>query len=1090
MSTKHTLKQTAYFGLLGLSMLVFCQTSNAARINEIRIDQSSTDNDEYFELAGDPFESLAGLTYLVVGDGAGGSGVIEAAIDLNAETLDANGLFTAAESTFTLVTADLTTTLNFENSDNVTHLLVSGFVGAVNDDLDTDDDGIIDNVLYSSIVDSIGLQESVGTGELLYSDTVIGPDGTFVPGHVYYCPAGWQIGLFAPLGDTDTPSAENDCSAAGPVVRINEIRIDQSSTDNDEYFELSGLPSASLDGLSYVVIGDGGGASGTIEAIVDLTGQSLDANGLFTAAESTFTLAAADLTTTLNFENSDNVTHLLVSGLTGVLGDDLDTDDDGSIDFAPYDEIVDSIALKENDTGELLYSDTIVGPDGTFVPGHVYLCDDGWQIGTFDPLGETDTPTAENDCDGIVDPGVTERTIPEIQSDQSSSPFVGDTVKTTGVVVADFQGNDELKGFFLQDETGDANIATSDGIFVYDPDGIDVSVGDVIEIVAEVDEFFDLTELKNVTSITVTGTSSVTPTPIVLPETFDGELEQYEGMLVTIASDMTVAQNFFLGRYGQLTLSSPDDDNVAGRLYKPTNIFAAGTTENADLVASNARRILILDDGQDVSSLGDNPDPVPYIGNPPTVLRAGDGVSNLVGVLDYGRINSASIAGRDYRLHPTSEPIFTPLNFREAIPQSTNGTLSIASFNVLNYFTTLDGNGDICGPLADQGCRGADSASELQRQQDKIVSALFSMNADVVGLIEIENNGYGTDSAIATLVEALNAEYATTEYAYVTPDGLSELGSDVIAVGFIYKPANVSPVGIATTLTTGAFDQTLESGRSRAPLAVSFEELASGEQFTAVVNHFKSKNPSSDVLGDGNDDQGDGQGAWNLRRTEAAADLANWMATFPTGIEDQDILILGDLNAYAEEDPMLELEAQGYTDLIQQFTGNTGYSFIFDGESGSLDHALATTTLADQVTGVVEWHINTDEPAVISYDENFNPDGYYSLDPFRSSDHDPVIVGLMLSSEPEDADQDGVADDDDLCPGTLEGSVINSDGCSGAQIVVLECGDGPAAGKNAGWRYLSCVFNSLVESIQAGLLTRQEARKIYWQAIIAVFFHH
>lgn len=192
------------------------------------------------------------------------------------------------------------------------------------------------------------------------------------------------------------------------AVQINEIRIDQPSTDNDEYFELKGSPGESLDGLTYLVIGDGTGGSGVIEAVVDLTGLSIPGSGYFVAAEGTFSLGTPDLVTSLNFENSDNVTHLLVDGFSGSNGDDLDTNDDGVLDVTPWTSIVDEVAVIEETyspgnppTGtEWGYGPTVVGPDGSLAPGQVYRCEDGpsagsWQIGDF-TLGVTDTPGAMN----------------------------------------------------------------------------------------------------------------------------------------------------------------------------------------------------------------------------------------------------------------------------------------------------------------------------------------------------------------------------------------------------------------------------------------------------------------------------------------------------------------------------------------------------------------------------------------------------------------------------------------------------------------------------------------------------------------------
>ena len=167
------------------------------------------------------------------------------------------------------------------------------------------------------------------------------------------------------------------------------------------------------------------------------------------------------------------------------------------------------------------------------------------------------------------------------------------------------------------------------------------------------------------------------------------------------------------------------------------------------------------------------------------------------------------------------------------------------------------------------------------------------MNADIVGLVEIENNGYDESSAIVRLVNALNDSYGEPVYEIVRPNDLASLGTDAIAVGFIYKPSMVTPTGRTATLDTGAFDQTLDDGgRSRQPLAASFEQNDNGEVFTAVINHLKSKRPASQLQNNGNDDQGDGQGAWNLRRTEAANDLALWLASKPTGVDDEDVLCL------------------------------------------------------------------------------------------------------------------------------------------------------------------------------------------------------
>ena len=373
-------------------------------INEVRIDQPSSDNDEYFELAGNPGDSLDGLTYIVLGDGTGGSGVIESVTDLTGTAIQPDGLAIFAESTFTIGTADYTVSVNFENSDNVTHLVVRDFTGLDGDDLDTDDDGTLDVTPWSEVVSCIGLVETTdGSGEFIYCSETVGPDGTFVPGHAYACDTGgWAIGGFDPASGNDTPGDPNtSCAPPPPVVAINELRIDQPGSDDDEYVELTGNPGDLLDGLHYVVIGDGAGGSGVVENSTDLAGMMIGATGKVVIAEATFTIGTADYVADLNFENSDNVTHLVVRDFTGIVDDDLDTDDDGTLDSTPWSEVVACIGLVEttDGSGDFIYCSETVGPDGTFVPGHAFVCDDGWRIGEFDPASGDDTPGDDNDCD-------------------------------------------------------------------------------------------------------------------------------------------------------------------------------------------------------------------------------------------------------------------------------------------------------------------------------------------------------------------------------------------------------------------------------------------------------------------------------------------------------------------------------------------------------------------------------------------------------------------------------------------------------------------------------------------------------------------
>jgi predicted extracellular nuclease len=407
----------------------------------------------------------------------------------------------------------------------------------------------------------------------------------------------------------------------------------------------------------------------------------------------------------------------------------------------------------------------------------------------------------------------------------------------------------------------------------------------------------------------------------------------------------------------------------------------------------NDRSRIQLEDGSRVQ----NPLPLPpYLGADNT-LRAGDTTEEVIGCLsyDYGR----------YEVHPTEDVEFTRVNEREAAPAETEGKVEIAAFNVLNYFTTLDEGAPVCGPEENQDCRGADSAEEFVRQRDKIIDAILSLDADVVGLMEIEN--HAGDVPIADLVSGLNGDVSVASllgsdesaangpaWAYI-PTGA--IGTDAIRVGFIYKPDRVTPVGDYAILDSDV-DPMFIDELNRPALAQTFELTTGGARFTAAVNHLKSKSSDCDDYDD--PDTGDGQGNCNQTRTMAAIALANWLATDPTGSGDSDFLIIGDLNSYAMEDPIVALEDFGFTDLVEHFVDPVPYSYVYYGQAGYLDHSLASPDAYLRTMGTTVWHINADEPNALNYND-YNQPGLYNPDAFRSSDHDPVLVGFCDFIPPE-----------------------------------------------------------------------------------------
>ena len=581
-----------------------------------------------------------------------------------------------------------------------------------------------------------------------------------------------------------------------------------------------------------------------------------------------------------------------------------------------------------------------------------------------------------------------------IQGSGAASPLEGQAVTVQGIVTGDFQDGDaddtrNLGGFYLQ-HLPDGDFDTSDGVFVFDGNNpaVDVNAGDSVRVTGVVNEHFGETQVS-ANSVTVVGAGSLIPAPVTLPTAAttlnsDGQpladLERYEGMLVRFPQALTVAGLRTLQDFGDVILAQ------GGRPFQFTNgntPDVAGYSAHRDAIAS---RRLILDDG--LRAL--DATPIRYLnagGAPGYSIRIGDQVTNLTGNLRYSR-GSGSNGAEAYRLMPTEPVQFESMNPRTAAPVAA-GKLSVASFNVLNFFSTIDTGASVCGPAADSGCRGADSTEELDRQLAKLVSAIGVMDADIVGLVELENNA---DASLRMIVDALNTALGAGTYDYVDA---GTIGNDVIKVGFIYQPAAVGLAG-APAILDAALDARFNDDRNRPVLAQTFEQVADGARVTVAINHLKSKGSSCDDDGDPN--LGDGQGNCNLTRTNAAAALAEWLLADPTGSGDPDSLIIGDLNAYLLEDPLTTLKSLGFVSLLEDKVGTSAYSFSFDEQAGALDHALVSPSLASQVSSIDEWHINADEPRLLDYnlDGGRNPALFDGTTPYRASDHDPLIIGLEL----------------------------------------------------------------------------------------------
>ncbi|MEE6271724.1 ExeM/NucH family extracellular endonuclease [Georgenia sp. MJ206] len=761
--------------------------------------------------------------------------------------------------------------------------------------------------------------------------------------------------------------------ADGPVF-ISEIHYDNQGADVGEAVEVQAPVGTDLTGWTVVPYNGNNGApytpTGTLDGTVPAAGVvTVEIAGLQNGAPDGVALVDADgaLVEFLSYEGE----------FTGIGG--------------PAD------AVDSTDIGVLQSGSDPVGES-------LQRIDGVWTGPAPSSFGTLNTPP-----EGPGDP--VEVTIAEIQGTGEASPLAGSAVITTGVVTAVYpDGN--LDGAYIQTPGTGADLEGHDashGVFVYGPDLADaVAVGDYVEVTGEVEEFNGLTEVVDVTwEVLDEVVEDVVPAEIVFPET-DAEREVYEGMLIAPQGAYTVTDTYPTNRYGSVGLATGEEP-----LRQPTDVARPGTGDADAVIADNAARAVTLDDGSSWDYTNFDQDnhetAVPYLSldNP---VRVGAAVTFTDPViLDYRF---------QWNFQPTTQvtgdndaaPV-TFENTRTAAPEAVGGDVQVASFNVLNYFTSLGADEAGCEFFADRegnptttdfcDVRGAYDEENLARQTAKIVAAILALDADVVGLLEIENSRTFTededrDAALAGLVDALNAEAGEGTWAYVASPEAVPADEDVIRNAFIYRPSAVAPVGESEILIG---DEAFSNARE--PVAQEFalvgddgEPVEGADTFIAIANHFKSKGSPSGATG-GNVDQGDGQGSWNADRVEQAEALVDFADDLIAELGTDVVLLLGDFNAYTMEDPMMVLDEAGYTNVGQELTGESTYSF--SGLVGSLDHVLVHDPALDHVTGADIWNINAYEALGLEYSRyNYNVTDLYDESPYRSSDHDPLLVGLEL----------------------------------------------------------------------------------------------
>ncbi|MCR9310491.1 ExeM/NucH family extracellular endonuclease [Vibrio diabolicus] len=830
----------------------------------------------------------------------------------------------------------------------------------------------------------------------------------------------------------------------------------------------TGDTAVTLTGYELAKSSNGGGSWGSTLDLSDVTLQAKQVYVLAHGDASEAIKAVADYTdkNVANF-NGDDPLALLKDGevhdILGVMGD---------VDFAK-----DTTLVRNSDA--LTPSNTYQSTQWTALPKD-----------NIDGLGELNTtePPAPFACevDG-QEPAFT--TIQEIQGEGASSPFIDgypyittEDHFVTGVVSAVTTGL--TKGFYLQALENDVNDKTSEGLFIHtDVADTELKAGDVVCVKGKVQEYYSNTQLSSdANSYVKTGTSNaslVTPLTIKEGETLRDALERHEGMQVELssASELFVTRNFsydYDSRRNNMMLSHE------APLFKPTQLHAAESDAAVALAKENAANRIYLESDSKAPN-----GQIPYFptfaqdldqnGSSEQHIRLGSRVEGLQGVVNYSY--------NEYRLIATNE--VDSSNFvtsgddfdvaRKAAPAIADSDLRVASFNVLNYFTSVADSGHD-NPTGQN--RGATNLDEFLIQQAKIVSAMNKMDADIIGLMEVENNGFGDGSAIQNLVDALNAEIDDVEdhYTYVEieeQDKYQEeyFGSDAIMVAILYRANAVTPKDAAKVIITpeqhiaentitrkeGTESNPAYDKYQRHSLLQTFTVKETGEDLSVVVNHFKSKGSECIeewIAGVEDSEPADLQGNCNNFRVSAAKVVGEALKDI-----DGDVLVMGDLNAYGKEDPLLTLtdysqekygrdiytaayttigggelqvektkieKGYGLHNLNTLLHGADTFSYTYSGELGNLDHALASSSLAQKVVAIEDWHINSLESNLFEYSSKYTGDMPKYKDAFSASDHDPVIIAIDLPDDDIDLPKAGenLAIDVRLPPTAVAGDIV------------------------------------------------------------------
>jgi hypothetical protein len=526
--------------------------------------------------------------------------------------------------------------------------------------------------------------------------------------------------------------------------------------------------------------------------------------------------------------------------------------------------------------------------------------------------------------------------ISEIQDVKDDTSFKDQFVKTKGIVTGVFQEAGELEGFFIQDHT----IFSNRGIFVKTQRL--VHVGDEILITAKVVEYKNETRLESVQSIQLLSEgNSVSKQSVSLPISLS-KMEQLEGSLIHIENELLISSSYSFLKYGQILLSTSE-------LVQATEIYDAQLDSQKIMDLSSPKQVnsIVIDDLSNMR--------FPFLDSlycKSTDISIGNKCSGIIGFV--------SQFNDDYRIRLIDDILVEAIEKEES--SSVKGALKVMSFNLHNLFNG-DGKGD-----GFPTPRGAKTYKSYQLQLAKLKAAICAADPDIIAMMELENDGEDSLSTLVQFCIYLNLKNPSRKYT-VSLTGTSS-SSDFIKTGIIYDANSV------TALTTAKYHK--NPIFSRPPLFQRFN-YGGNSEFILSVNHFKSKSPrGAERL---NEDQKDGQAAYNYKRKQQAEVLLNLVDSL---YENDDLLIVGDFNAYTNEDPIQLLESNNLKRLEV-----SKYSYEYKGRKGNLDHAFVSKNFESSIKEIKVWDINVSYPNWIDYRHELADSTYY-----RSSDHNPILIGL------------------------------------------------------------------------------------------------